>query len=171
MALNKTPGVDVLPVEFYIDNLDVISDDILALYSTVLQTGSLSESQRRGIITIIPKSSDTMHIENYRPIGLLCTDYKILSKTLAERMKQVLCKVIHNKQFCGVPGRSINQCNMELRDLIHYANDSNLDLAVLNLDWYKAFDLVPVDFIFKVLRELNFGSVFISWIKALYTGN
>ena len=59
---------------------------------------------------------------------------------------------------------------MELRDLIHYANDSNLDFAVLNLDWYKAFDLVPVDFIFKVLHELGFGDVFVSWIRTLYTG-
>ena len=47
MALNKTPGVDGFPVEFYIENWDVISDDILALYSTILQTGSLSVSQRR----------------------------------------------------------------------------------------------------------------------------
>ncbi|CAL4110195.1 unnamed protein product, partial [Meganyctiphanes norvegica] len=52
----------------------------------------------------------------------------------------------------------------------HYANDSNLDFAVLNLDWYKAFDLVPVDFIFKVLHELGFGDVFVSWIRTLYTG-
>ena len=130
--------------------------------------GYLGESQRKGIITLIPKTCDELHLSNYRPISLLCTDYKILSKIFAERIKSVLHKVINNKQFCGIPGRSINQCNMELRDLIHYANDTNMDLAILNLDWYKAFDLVPVDFVFKVLRSLGFGDIFVSWLEILY---
>ena len=43
-------------------------------------------------------------------------------------------------------------------------------MAVLNLDWYKAFDLVPVDFVFKVLHTLGFGDIFVNWINILYTG-
>ena len=62
MALNKTPGIDGLPVEFYIENWNVIGDDILALYNTVLDVGYLGETQRKGIITIIPKSTDTLYI-------------------------------------------------------------------------------------------------------------
>ena len=136
----------------------------------MLYTGSMGASQRKGIITLIPKSNDTLDINNYRPISLLCVDYKILAKILSERIKCVLHKVINSKQFCGVPGRSINQCNMELRDLIYYSNDSNLDLALLNLDWYKAFDLVPVDFVFNILQTLGFGEQFVGYIKTLYSG-
>ena len=99
MAINKTPGVDGLPVEFYIQNWEIISDDILNLYSTILNT----------------------------------------------------------------------ICNMELRDVIYYGNETNLNLAVLNLDWYKAFDLVPVDFVFKALLQLGFGNTFVNMIKTLYT--
>ena len=62
MALNKTPGVDGIPIEFYIENWNVLSDDLIELYSTVLQTGCLSNSQRKGIIIIIPKSKDTLQI-------------------------------------------------------------------------------------------------------------
>ena len=139
------------------------------MYRTILTRGYLCKSQRKGIITLIPKSNDVLHTTNYRPITLLCADYKILAKILSERMKLVLHKVIYQKQFCGIPGRSINQCNIELRDLLHYANKSNLDLAIINLDWYKAFDLVPVEFVFKVLHTLGFGDSFVSWIKILYT--
>ena len=121
----------------------------------------MGDSQVKGVIILIPKTGDTLYITNFRPVTLLCTDYKILAKIIAERMKRVLKKVIHNKQFCGIPGRSINQCNMELRDLMYYANDSNLDLALINLDWYKAFDHVPIDFVFKVLQTLVFwGTVY-----------
>ena len=110
-----------------------------------------------------------MSISNFRPITLLCVDYKILSKILAERLRAVLHKVIHNKQFCGIPGRSIIQCNMELRDVMYYGNENNLNLAVLNLDWFKAFDLVPVDFVFKALLQLGFGNTFVNMIRTLYT--
>ena len=119
MALNKTPGIDGLPVEFYIENWEILSDILLELYNAILHTGSLGESQRKGLVTLIPKSENVMYIENYRPISLLCIDYKVLAKLLAERMKSILCKVVNNKQFCGIPDRSINQCNIDIRDIIH----------------------------------------------------
>ena len=111
-----------------------------------------------------------MYIDSFRPLSLLCCDYKILAKTIAEKIKKLLIKFSHNKQFCGVPGRTINQCNIELRDLIYYANDTDTDLSVINLDWYKAFDLVPVDFVFKILEKLGFGDIFVGWIRTLYNG-
>ena len=170
MALNKTPGIDGLPAEFYVKNWEDISDTMIELYAAILYSGNMGASQRKGIINLIPKSSDLLYIENFRPISLLCVDYKILAKVMSERIKKVLCKVINNKQFCGIPGRSINQCNMELRDLIYYVNDSNLDLAFLNLDWYKAFDLVPIDFVYNILLTLGFGEQFVGYIKTLYNG-
>merc|ERR1712240_531273 len=33
----------------------------------------------------------------------------------------------------------------------------------------KAFDLVPVDFVFKVLHTLGFGETFVGYIKTLYS--
>ena len=122
LLLNKTPGIDGIPVEFYIAFWQLIADDLLEMYNHVLQNGSLCTSQRRAVINILPKSDDFLYIWNYRPISLLCVDYKILSKLLSERIKRILCKIIYSKQFCAVPGRNINQCNMELRNLIFYGN-------------------------------------------------
>ena len=140
------------------------------MYNEVLQSGHLCQSQKRAIINIIPKNSETNYLTNFRPISLLCVDYKILSKLLSERIKKILCKIIHSKQFCAVPGRNINQCNMELRDMIFYANQENIDLAFLNLDWYKAFDTVPIDFVIRILSTFGFGATFVSWISTLYNG-
>ena len=168
IAVNKTPGIDGLPVEFYLEFWQVIADDILEMYNEVLQTGILGASQRKAIINIIPKNNETKYITNFRPISLLCVDYKILAKLLSERIKKILCKIIHSKQFCAVPGRNINQCNMELRDIVFYANQENLDLAILNLDWYKAFDTVSIEFVIRILENFGFGETFISWISTLY---
>ena len=169
-AVNKTPGIDGIPVEFYLQFWEDIADDLLAMYNYVLQSGNLCPSQKRAIINLIPKNDDTKYITNFRPISLLCVDYKILSKLLSGRIKRVLCKIIHSKQFCAVPGRNINQCNMELRDIIVYANQENLDLAILNLDWYKAFDTVSIEFVIRILNSFGFGETFVSWITTLYNG-
>ena len=57
---------------------------------------------------------------------------------------------------------------MELRDIIYYANDVDSDLALLNLDWYKAFDLVSIEFTLKALQRLGFGDTFVRWVSILY---
>ena len=57
---------------------------------------------------------------------------------------------------------------MELRDITYYANDTDIELALVNLDWYKAFDLVSMEFTLKALHKLGFGDRFIHWISILY---
>ena len=53
------------------------------------EVGELSISQRRGVITLIPKEdSDLLDLQNWRPITLLNIDYKIASKTLAKRIEK-----------------------------------------------------------------------------------
>ena len=67
---------------------------------------SLSISQRRGIITLIPKpNKDTTLLDNLRPISLLNTDYKILTKVIAKRLEKVLPKVVNPDQTGYVKNR------------------------------------------------------------------
>lgn len=73
-------------------------------------TGTLSFSQRRGIITLIPKpSKDTTSLENLRIISLLTVDYKILTKAIAKRLEKVLPKIINPDQTRYVKNRYIGE--------------------------------------------------------------
>ena len=92
--------------------------------------GHLSITQRRGIITLIFKKRDRSLLENWRPITLLTTDYKILTKALANRLQRVLPSIIHTDQTASVRGRTINDNTRLLHDVISYANESNVPLAV-----------------------------------------
>ncbi|KAK3517082.1 hypothetical protein QTP86_004127 [Hemibagrus guttatus] len=57
------------------DVLDVLRDSILR--------GELPLSCRRAVLTLLPKKGDLTHLKNWRPVSLLCTDYKLLSKAVS----------------------------------------------------------------------------------------
>ena len=89
MKTNKTPGLDGLPVEFYIVFWNDICDLLIESFNFSLANGIMSSSQRNGVITLLPKKDrDPLMIKNYRPITLLTTDYKILAKCMATRLKR-----------------------------------------------------------------------------------
>ena len=78
---------------------DLICRDLLHSYNVAFQSGPLSISQRRGIITLIPKADgDLSELSNWRPISLLNIDYKILTKALAKRIEKYLPKLINSDQ-------------------------------------------------------------------------
>ena len=76
----RAPGLDGLPVDFYKSFWSVLGEDLLEVISSSLETGRLPLSCRRAVITLLPKKGDLQELKNWRPVSLLCTDYKILSK-------------------------------------------------------------------------------------------
>ena len=99
MKNEKSPGIDGFPVEFYKIFWNEIKDMLLESYQYSIDTGSLSISQKQGIITLLPKSDkDLSYLKNWRPITLLTVDYKILSSVLAMRLKSNLSDIIHEDQ-------------------------------------------------------------------------
>ena len=106
---------------------------------------------------------------NWRPITLLCVDYKIFTKIIVNRIKPLLVKFISPEQFCSVPGRNILNCNIILRDLLNYVTENNDQMALISLDFKQAFDRVNIEFVFKTMLAVGFSFEFINCIKSLYT--
>ncbi|XP_049924877.1 uncharacterized protein LOC126405266 [Epinephelus moara] len=77
MQGGKAPGIDCLTVEFYKAFWDIFAHDMLQVFNESLAHGSLPVSCRRAIITLLPKKGNLQEIKNWRPVSLLCTDYKI----------------------------------------------------------------------------------------------
>ena len=167
-ANNKSPGCDGLPYEFYRDYIDLIGDDLVHVYNDIFMNGSLTESQRSSIITLLPKEGDAQDPGNRRPISLLNADYKILTKVLQLRLAKVLPDVVNDRQACSVPGRSIHDNLFIIRDVIDYSCMKDNPCAIISIDQHKAFDKVNWSFLFKVLEKMNFGANFRKWVKILY---
>ena len=171
MENNKSPGIDGLTTNFYKHFWPILGNKLTAVYNYALKAGSLSVTQRRGIITLIFKKGDRTLLKNWRPITLLTTDYKILTKALANRLKNVLPSIVHSDQTACIPGRTINDNVNLIRDAIHYTNESNTPLALISIDQLKAFDRVSHKFLFKVPDKFGFGPTMQRWIKTIYNNS
>ena len=125
---NKSPGDDGFTKEFYETFFDLVGKHLLNSYNEAFHNqGQLSISQRRGVISLIPKEdSSLLDLSNWRPITLLNVDYKILAKVIAERIESSLPKLINSDQTGFVKGRYIGQNVRLLNDLMEYTKANHI---------------------------------------------
>ena len=63
-------------------------------FSYSYENENMSISQKQSIITLLPqKNNDVRFLKNWRPISLLKTEYKIMTKCIATRLKIILLKL------------------------------------------------------------------------------
>lgn len=170
MSDNKSPGSDGLPCEFYKKFWNEIGILVLNSFNKAIQNGHISDEQGRACITLIPKpSKDHRFLKNWRPIALLNVDYKIVAKSLASRLKQVLPDLISPEQTGFLKNRFIGENIRCILDLINYCDSQSVPGALLFLDYEKAFDTLDLEFLYNTLSMFNFGNEFKNWIRTLYT--
>ncbi len=133
-----------------------------------INKGVLPVSCQRAVLTLLPKKGDLTLLKNWRPVAILCSDYKILSKCLSNRLNNVLHSIIHKDQSYCVQGRSILDNLHLVRDIYDFAFNNNINLGFLSLDQEKAFDGVDHNFLLETLKAFGFGDNFISMIKLLF---
>ena len=118
LSWNKSPGNDGFTAEFYCTFWPVLGGWVVNALNESYDRGVLSSSQRQGVITLIEKEGkDNLNIKNYRPITLLNVDYKILSKVLAKRIKEVLGEIIHSDQVGYIKNRNIGEAVRLIDDM------------------------------------------------------
>ena len=105
MKKNKSPGLDGITTEFYLEFWPLIGNLLVDVFNHSHDTGNLPDSLRKSVMSLIYKKDDEDDIRNYRPISLTNVDYQILAFTLAERMQKVLGDIISNDQTADIKGR------------------------------------------------------------------
>ena len=157
MALNKSPGLDGLPVEFHLTFWDILGEDLVEVFNESFSKGCSPPSMRAGLITLLPKKADRLLRKNWRPVTLLNVDYKLCARASAGRLLKVIHLVVAPDQTCGVPGRFIGENVAFLSDVSYLASELDLPVAVLSLDQEKAFDRVDWPFLFSTLKAMGFA--------------
>jgi hypothetical protein len=122
-----------------------------------MNTGELSIEHKRGIITLLPKKlKNRLVLKDWRPISLLNTDYKIIAKILANRLKSVLPNIINDDQTGYIKDRYIGQNIRILEDVTFFTNQNQISGILLSIDFEKAFDSLNWNFLYKTLKKIQF---------------
>ena len=169
MKNGSSPGSDGLTIEFMKFFWSKLKSIVTNSFNSSFEAGELSYTQRQGIIVLLHKGKDLARdqLNNWRPITLTNSDYKILAKVLAVRLCGVIGKLVHHDQVGYLKGRNISTVIRTIDDVIEYMNLTQKSGYLLALDYAKAFDSVSKDYLLEAFRTFGFGNQFVNWIRVL----
>ena len=170
MNSGSSPGPDGLSTEFYRSFWAELGEIVVKSFNKSFITGSLSHTQTSAILTLIHKGKELPRnkLQNWRPISLTNTDYKILAKCLASRVSKVLKSIISEDQVGYMKGRNISTTLRTIDDLIEYWNLKNKPGILLALDFQKAFDSISKKYMVAAFKKFGFGPTLQKWVEVLF---
>ena len=80
---------------------------------------------------------DLRGVSDYKPISLLNTSIKLLTKLLANRLQKKIRGLIHKNQYGFIKTRTIQDCLAWALEYIHNCRKSKEDMIILKLDLRK----------------------------------
>jgi len=103
----KCPGPDGINFGFIKTFWDMLKDDVMSFLVEFHKNGRLAKGINSTFIALIPKIDSPQWLNDFRPISLVGSMYKILAKVLANRLRSVIGSVVLDSQSAFVKGRQI----------------------------------------------------------------
>ncbi|KAL4557518.1 hypothetical protein LXL04_035699 [Taraxacum kok-saghyz] len=190
----KSPGPDGCTVEFIKGCWHMVKEDIIEALKEFHANATIPRGCNSAFIALIPKKLDTLEVQDYRPISLVGIIFKILSKSLALRLKKVLHTIINPTQSAFVQDRQILDGPLIINEIVDWAKKKKKKImALLSTVWHfcpqygivvyclailstkifmfktdiaKAYDSVSWDYLDTMMEAMNFGQKWRNWIHA-----
>lgn len=167
LPAGKAPGVDAIPAEFYQAMWDDISSDIFSFVSESVHTAHIEAELNISKVALLPKSEDRSRVQNFRPISLLNTLYKIVAKVYANQMKPLLHHWILPSQTGFVPNMCILDNIFLAFEAIEWTLENKQELSMILLDFEKAYDRVNWTFLRHTMAKMGFNDTWIWQVMSL----
>jgi hypothetical protein len=164
---NAAPGPDGLSAKFFQSYWDTIRGDITSTILNILNKGVSPEPYNDTFICLIPKNNKPTLPADFRPIALCNVMLKIITKTIANRIKPVLNNIISPQQSAFLPGRLITDNTLIAFEAFHYLKQSKAKkhgYVGIKLDMAKAYDRIEWKFLEQTLLTMGFPINLVSTI-------
>ena len=122
-----------------------------------------------GYLCPIYKKKERDNVKNYRPITLLNTDYKLMTKSLSLQLAMQIHQLIHPDQTGFIPNQTIFDPICLAQTIGAYAEYMEEDGVIMALDQEKAYDKIDHGYLLRVLQRFNLLELFTNTIKSLYS--
>nr|GEV37090.1 RNA-directed DNA polymerase, eukaryota [Tanacetum cinerariifolium] len=171
MDENKSPGPDEFTFKFFRKYWDTLGSDFYAAVEWFFEHFMFARGCNSSFIALIPKTQDPKFVSDFRPISLIGSLYKVVTKILANRLSSVISDLISEVQTAFLPNRQILDGPFIINELLSWCKYKKQQAMVFKVDFAKAYDSVRWDFLDDVLDAFGFGSKWRSWIHgSLHSG-
>ncbi|WZZ59978.1 hypothetical protein YC2023_060085 [Brassica napus] len=170
MPGDKSPGPDGYTSEFFKEAWPVIGDDVTVAIQSFFRKRFLPKGVNFTILALIPKKEEAKVMKDYRPISCCNVLYKMISKIIANRLKEILPKCISINQSAFIKERLLMENVLLATEIVKdYHKDSISTRCAMMIDISKAFDSVQWSFLMNTLKAMEFPGKFIHWISLCVT--
>nr|GEX66642.1 RNA-directed DNA polymerase, eukaryota, reverse transcriptase zinc-binding domain protein [Tanacetum cinerariifolium] len=140
---NKSSGPDGFTFGFYRQFWLTIENDVFEAVSHFFIHANIPKGCNSSFITLIPKIPDANNVNDFRPISLIGSIYKIIAKSLANRLVR---RVVDAGLFMGIKlSHLVNLSHMFYADdavFVGQWSDNNINTLIHVLDcFYRASGL------------------------------
>ena len=120
-----------------------------ALSLIFFEIGTLPDGSNDTLIVLIPKVEHQEQISHFRRISLCNMGYKVVTKTITNRLKEIMGKLITPNQSSFVPGRQIMDNIIIYQEVLNSMrrNTSGKGYMLIKVDLEKAYDRLSWSFI------------------------
>ena len=166
MEGDKAPSPDGFTMEFFHKCWRVVEADVMAVFKHFHRYSVFERSLNASFLSLIPKKANAVNIKDFRPISLVGSVYKLLSKVLANRLRVVLDSLISGTQNSFVDGRQILDSVLITNECLDSRLKCHSPGVVCKLDMEKAYDYVNWDALLYLLNRMGFVLKWREWIMA-----
>jgi Reverse transcriptase (RNA-dependent DNA polymerase) len=93
---------------------------LLLVIEAITVAKEMPKRSRESVVCLLPKKGDLSLPKDWRPISLLNTDDKVLTKLLVSRFNTFLQTIIATDRCGFVPGRQMEDAIILCQSTIHY---------------------------------------------------
>jgi len=104
---NKEPGCDGISHDFFQLTWETTQNDMLEIMNQIFMDEKPMDSQKHGLIVCMKIIPWPTQPEVYRPLTFLNTDFKLLGRIIANRIRPWINDLLHPSQHCGIQDNNI----------------------------------------------------------------
>ncbi|GKD73212.1 retrovirus-related pol polyprotein LINE-1 [Tanacetum coccineum] len=167
MGRNKAVGPDQIPIEAWRCLEDEGVKWLTCLFNKIFLSAKMPEEWRLSeVIPIYKNKGDAQACSNYRGIKLLSHTMKLWERVIERRLRREMR--VSKNQFSFMQLRSMTEAIHLLRSLIEKYRERQRDLHLAFLDLEKAYDSVPRELVWRIIRDKETPRRYSRVIKDMY---
>nr|GEZ32629.1 RNA-directed DNA polymerase, eukaryota [Tanacetum cinerariifolium] len=166
---NKSPGTDGYTFEFFRKYWNIVGPDFCEAVEYFFETGLFSKGCNSSFVALIPKVADAKVVNDFHPVSLIGSVYKVVKKILANRLALVIADLLSDTQSAFVANRQILDGPFILNEILHWHKRKKKQTMFFKVDFAKAYDSVRWDYLLDVLEAFGFGQTWCKWIRGTFS--